>query len=94
MSKVNPYKPPHSANRTHMAVWKAYLLLNLVLVMIPIVAATGIYAWIILEAWQATRDNHGDPVTYQHFFWIAPSGYLLIVFYFLVPNWILFLVRR
>ena len=76
-----------------MAAWKAYLLLNLVLVMIPIVFATGIYAWLVVEAWQATRDNHGDPVTYQHFFWVDPSGYLLITFYFLVPNWLLFLVR-
>ena len=77
-----------------MAAWKAYLILNLVLVMIPVMVATGFYVWFQLEAWQAMRNNNGGPVTYQHYFWIAPSGYALIAIYFLLPNGLLFLLRR
>lgn len=75
-------------------MWKAYLTLNLVLVMIPLFSAAVAYAWFQLEAWLATRNNDGDPVTYQHSFWVAPSGYALIITYFLLPNGLLFLLRR
>ena len=95
MSNPNPYEPPHEVGQLRRsAAWKAFLLLNVVLVMIPVVVALGFYVWFQIEAWRATQDNHGDPVTYQHFFWIAPSGYALIALYFLLPNGLLFLLRR
>ena len=95
MPNPNPYESPHTIGKSRrMAAWKVYFILNVILVMIPVVVAIGFYVWLQFEVLQATQNNHGDPVTYQHFFWIAPSGYALLAIYFLLPNGLLFVARR
>lgn len=94
MLNVNPYKTTASQEGPTRSAGKAFWILNSVLVTIPAVIFVGFYVWLTFERWEAVRENNGDPVTYQHFFWIAPSGYASIVAYFLVPNGLLLVYSR
>ena len=88
---INPYEPTSIHSRISRPTWKPYIALNVLLLSLPLLLAGGVFSMIILEQWRAERANGGDPVTYQHFFWIAPSATWTIVLYFLVPNTLLML---
>jgi hypothetical protein len=89
---TNPYIPPRTAeslSTTQSPTWLGRsIILNVTLLSIPLVALVGAYAYIRLStAWESATQT-GDPVVYQHFFWINVDPWFAIA-YFLVPNGIL-----
>ena len=71
---INPYEPTGIHSRISKPTWKPYIALNVLLLSLPLLLAGVVFSMIVLEQWRAERANGGDPVTYQHFFWIAPSA--------------------
>ncbi|MEO8268464.1 MAG: hypothetical protein ABI557_02015 [Aureliella sp.] len=91
---INPYEPTGIYSRISRPNWKPYIALNVLLLSLPLLLAGVVFSMIVLEQWRAERANGGDPVTYQHFFWIAPSATWTTLMYFLVPNAFLMLYLR
>lgn len=64
------------------------MILNATLIAIPLGLGVAAYVWSPLSiAWEAARST-GDPVAFQHFYWIDPSPWFVMA-YFLIPNAIL-----
>ncbi len=91
---INPYEPTGIHRRISKPTWKPYVALNVLLLSLPLLMAGVVFSMVVFEQWRAERANGGDPVTYQHFFWIAPSATWTIPLYFLVPNGLLMLYLR
>lgn len=67
---------------------RGVLILNGALVAIPAILAFFAYLYIKIELAIEAARNNGDPVIYQHFFWVEGPIWPIIV-YFLIPNGIL-----
>ena len=81
-------------SRISKSTWKPYIALNVLLLSLLLLMAGVVFSMTVLEQWRVERAIGGEPVTYQHFFWIAPSATWTIPLYFLVPNVLLMLYLR
>ena len=89
---MNPYSPPttfESRKSTQSPAWlHRIIVLNLTLLFIPFVCLVAVYTFIRLSSSWDSATQTGDPVVYQHFFWIDVDRWFATA-YFLVPNGIL-----
>lgn len=89
---MNPYSSPTTAQSTSKMQAPPWLrrtvILNAMLVVLPLACLVVVYAFIRLSAARESATPTGDPVVYQHFFWINVDPWFAAA-YFLVPNGIL-----
>ena len=89
---MNPYSSPtttESLSTIQPPPWlRRLIILNSTLLIIPFVCLVVAYVLIRFStAWESVTQT-GDPVVYQHFFWINVDPWFATA-YFLVPNGIL-----
>lgn len=89
---TNPYASPETvqslATRQPPRWLRRAIILNALLLTIPLIGLTVFYAFICLSAACESATQTGDPVVYQHFFWITIDPWFASA-YFTVPNGIL-----
>jgi len=89
---MNPYSSPttvESLSTIQPPPWlRRLIVLNVTLLIIPFVCLVVAYSFIRLSAAWESATQTGDPVVYQHFFWINVDRWFATA-YFLVPNGIL-----
>lgn len=89
---INPYSSPttpESPRSTQSPAWlHRIIVLNLTLLFIPFACLVAVYTFIRLSSTWGSATQTGDPVVYQHFFWIDVDRWFATA-YFLVPNGIL-----
>ena len=65
-------------------------MLNVLLFVIPASIIFCSFAWDRIEIAIEAANNDGDPVTYQHYYWVSnPSPPWPLIAYFSIPNAIL-----
>jgi hypothetical protein len=89
---MNPYSSPttvESPSTIQPPPWfRRLIVLNVTLLIIPFVCLVAAYSFIRLSAVWESATQTGDPVVYQHFFWMNVDRWFATA-YFMVPNGIL-----
>ena len=67
-------------------VWlRRFVILNVSLILLPTLILTGSIVWTRMEVAIENVQSSGDPITYQHFFWVSVEP-IPFMAYMAVPN--------
>ena len=92
---INPYEPAETAESTAKPHrwWLWFLCLNLFLIAVPAILVGIGFALAWFVRFRESIQSGGDPVTYQHHYWMTTSmSYGSLLSYLMIPNVILFAI--